>query len=136
MARTNGSAVKAILSGNYGPQAEGCAPPSLTPYIDAAFAFTTRVATCATAKGITLTSVELELIERWLAAHYYTVSDPLYTSKSTADASASFEKRSYLDVAKQLDASGCVAALIERKSVGGAWLGKPPSAQIPVYQRD
>jgi hypothetical protein len=93
--------------------------------------------TCATNKGITLSSTTLELIERWLSAHYYTVMDPLYKSKNTGRAGASFNDRSYADTAKQLDTSGCLAAILAGGNrVGVWWLGKPPSQQIPYADRD
>lgn len=135
MARTTSSQVQGVLAANY----DGST--SLTPFIDSASAVVDRVATCATAKGITLSSTELELIERWLAAHLYTKFDAVYASKSTADASGSFvrgpiEPEPYKDAAIAMDYSGCLKAILNRQVASVQWLGKPPSAQIDVTDRD
>jgi hypothetical protein len=112
----------------------------LTPYIDVASAVVTRVNTCAVAKGYTLTSSELELIERWYAAWVYTDMDPLYRSKSTGGASGSFDvdpkNKRYLRQAIALDPSGCLAGIVAGHTAGAVWLGKVPSERIPYDQRD
>ena len=128
--RTTSGAVAGVLGGNH----DGST--LLTPYMDSANPIVTRTAACATGKGITLSAIELELIERWLAAYFYTIMDPLYTSKNTADAGGSFNPRSYLEAAYAIDYSGCLKAIIERKTAGMMWLGKPPSEQLPYEQRD
>lgn len=140
MARTTERAVKQLLGSNYGTDHLGN-DPSLRPYIDTAAAIMARVVTCATAKSFTHTAAELELIERWLAAHYYTRMDPTYTSKSTAGASGSFtspkdETERYKASAIELDASGCLKAILSRNKATAAWLGKVPSDQIPYDQRN
>lgn len=124
MSRTNQNNVKGVLGKDY--DFNGC--PSLKPYIDTANAVVSRVQTCAIAKGITLSSSELELIERWLAAHYYTKSDPVYASKTTGKATASFvrgtkEPEPYKDAAINMDYSGCLNAILNRLFAHGAWLG-------------
>lgn len=138
-ARTTERAVKQLLGSNYGTDHLGN-DPSLRPYIDTAAAIIARVVTCATAKNFTHTSAELELIERWLAAHYYTRMDPTYTSKSTAGASGSFtspkdDTERYRASAIELDASGCLKQILSRNKASAAWLGKVPSDQIPYEQR-
>lgn len=113
---------------------------SLTPFIRAANLIVDRVEACAIAKGDPLTADELTEIETWLAAHFYSVRDPRYTSKSTLRASGAFQlDSSYLDVAKMLDHSGCLDAIAAE---GGAltarmlWLGRPPSGQTNYEDRD
>lgn len=120
--------------------------PSLAPFIDTASAVVDDVAKCATDKDETLTSVRLELIERWLAAHFYVCSDQTYSSKSTDGASASFhgqtgmyfESSRYGQTAMRLDPSGCLNALgsSERKVASGFWLGKRRSEEIEYRDRD
>ncbi len=90
---------------------------------------------------ITLTTAELELMERWLACHLYTKFDPLYASKSTGGASASFINdedipERYLAGAINVDYSGMLKAIIKRQVASLAWIGKPPSNQIPIWLRD
>lgn len=112
---------------------------ALTAFIRAASLVTDRIAACAIEKGETLTDDELREIEAWLAAHFYTHRDREYTSKSTLNASGSFKMdSSFLDVAKLLDHSGCLAALVAeegRAIARGFWLGKRPSEQSDYSQR-
>jgi hypothetical protein len=140
MARTNAAAVQALLGNDY----DADAAPSLTPRIETATVIVDRVATCATAKAITLTAAELELIERWLSAHFYAMTDQTYSSKSTGGASASFHGQTglaldatkYGQTAKLLDYSGCLTAIGGRQVASGAWLGKRPSEQTLYTDRD
>lgn len=137
--RTTIADVQTLLGSNYGTDHEGN-DPDLQPYIDTATVIVDRVVTCATAKNYTHTAAELELIERWLAAHYYTRMDPTYTSKSTAGASGSFtspkdDTERYRASAIELDASGCLKQILSRNKASAAWLGKVPSDQIPYEQR-
>lgn len=140
MARTTDELVKGVLLLDY----DSRRTPSLTPFINAANLVVTRVATCATAKDVTLSSDELEMIERWLAAHMYVQSDQTFASKSTSGASAShhgqtgmgLENSKYGQTAMMLDPSGCLAAIDKRQSAGAHWLGKPPSEQTAYVDRD
>lgn len=111
---------------------------TMTAFIRAASLVTDRIAACAIAKEDPLTDAELLEIETWLAAHFYSLRDPLYTSKSTLNASGSFKvDSSYLDMAMLLDHSGCLANLIEgSRSAKAFWLGKRPSEQIDFADRD
>lgn len=142
MSRTNSSAVKALLLP--GKDYDLDRAPSLTPFIDSASAIVSRVAACAIAKGEPLSSSELELIERWAAAHLYVCSDQTYASKSTEGASASFhgqtgmhfESSRYGQTALSLDFSGCLSAITEKRVASAAWLGRPPSEQTDYGDRD
>lgn len=128
MARTTDEAVQALLQYD--------SSISVTPFIEAATVVVDRVSSCASSKGEALTSTELELIERWLAAHYYTVRDQRYKSKSTEKASATFETINYLDTAMAIDRSGCLSGISKQKTVGLFWLGKAPSEQTDYVDRD
>lgn len=135
--RTNPGAVQGILGRDY----DAVNAPSLLGYIASASIVIDRVYSCSVAKGKTLTTVELEMLERWLAAHFYTKSDPTYSSRSTQGRSGSFirgreEPEPYKDAAIGLDYSGCLGAILNRKVASGAWLGKPPSEQTDYEDRD
>lgn len=118
-------------------------PPELTGFILTANKIVSRVATCATAKGMALDSTELELIERWLSAHFYVVSDQPYASKSTGGQSASFQGKTgmsldaskYGQAAMNVDYSGCLSAISKRAFASTAWLGKNPNEQIAWENR-
>lgn len=130
--RTNPEAVKEILGENY--DTVNC--PVLTPYIKAATLIIDRVVACASDRGVTHTASELREMERWMAAHFYTIYDPIYKVKTTANSSATYFDRSYLDAAKALDVSGCLGAIMSGQRASLDWLGLPPSEQTEYIQRD
>lgn len=150
MARTTAGAVQSILGDHYGPKEDGSLP-SLTPFIDTATVMVSRVATCATEKGIALSSAELELIERWLAAHFYEHSDQMTSRDETGEALAVFQGKTgmYLESTKYgqtallIDYSGCLAGIqpatddsTGRRVLTVDWLGRPPSEQTEYSERD
>ena len=118
----------------------------LAGFIQAANVLTSRVVNCASAKGVPLTAEEARVLETLLAAHFYAHRDQLYTSKSTMDASASFQGQfgmglkstQYGQTALSLDPSGCLSAIDARIGVRPTltWLGKAPSEQIDYVDRD
>ena len=135
--RTTSDAVKATLGADNDLDDQ----PDLQRYLITAALIVNRVVTCAARKAFTHTAQELEVIESWLAAHLYTKSDPTYSSRSTAGASGQFIRdpvtpEPYKDGAIMADVSGCLNAILNRKTAGGFWLGKPPSAQIDYEDRD
>lgn len=141
MARTTSAAVQLVLAPGEDYDADGA--PSLTPFIDSASVIVTRVATCASQKGITLSTEELEIIERWLTAYLYTRSDPIYQSKSTGGQSASFVADSqqtperYKAGAIGCDVSGCLQAILNGVPRARAvWLGKIESEQLSYDERN
>jgi hypothetical protein len=146
MARTNDAAVKALLLPGRDYDTEQA--PSLTPFIDTASAMVDDVADCITAKGGTAHSVSrLELIERWLSAHYFKVSDKGYSSRSTEGASGAFDGQTamylestlYGQTALRLDSSGCLEAAGGAggiKTAGAGWMGRPPSEQTDYVDRN
>ncbi len=145
MARTTETAVKGVLRlGSEGGDYDDANNPSLTPYIESASLIVTRLATRAADKGVTLSTTEKEMIERWLAAHSYCMSDQTYASRSTSKASASFHGQTgmgldatkYGQHAKMLDPSGCLTALASGKRAGGFWLGKTDSEKLDYEQRN
>lgn len=135
--RTTSSAVEGILLRNYDGES------SLTPAMQTATILIDRVITCATRKGVTISDEEAEILERYLAAHYYGHGDQFYSSKSTSGASGSFqgqtgmglEASQYGQTALALDPSGCLRAINKGATVGMVWLGKPKSSQLSAEVR-
>lgn len=124
--RTTKLAVQTLLDLNYDGKM------NLQQFIDSATVFIDRVVTQASAKGYTLSSGEQELIERYLAAHFYCRVDKTYQSKSTGGASASFtgqtgmslDATEYGQMAVNLDVSGALSAFGKRQTAGGFWAGR------------
>lgn len=145
MARTSTTAVKNILrdvttieGGDYDGVTD------VQQYIDAATLVVDRVVTCAVNKGLPLTAAELEMVERYLAAHFYAMSDQTYASRSTSGASGSFhgqtgmhlEATKYGQNAITIDPSGCLRAIGKGHTAGLTYVGKVPSERIPYENRD
>lgn len=131
MARTTVANVQAILDHN--------ATISLTGFIDTATDLVTRVCD----KSIYgYSSTTLELIERWLAAHFYVVRDKdvRATAENAGDAGQSMgdpkdlglNATIYGQQAMTVDYQGALAALNKRitsgnpPKPGALWLGKCP----------
>ncbi len=138
MPRTTVELVQGILGGDWDGTTD------LTPYINSATVVITRVAACAVSRGVAVTTEELEIIERWLSAHFYGQSDKPYIEKRTeramgkfaGETGMGFDSTLYGQTAMRIDPSGCLAALNKRQRAQVNWLGKVPSAQIPIDQRD
>ena len=141
--RTKEQDVKDVLGDNYGAKRDGSLP-SVRIFIKGASIIVDQMLACASRKGRTVTTAEAEYIECLMAAHLYMMSDKAYASRSTVQASASFqgqtgmgfESTDYGQQAMRVDPSGCLANIDKRQVAGGAWLGKPPSEQIPYEDRD
>lgn len=84
-ARTTPQAVQDLLAGEYDGKTR------LTPSIDTANVMVNWLATQDLAAEGLLNSGQLELIERWLSAHYYQMADPGYQNRSTGGASGGFQ---------------------------------------------
>jgi hypothetical protein len=100
-ARTNLVAVQAVLGNDWNPDYEGGATnPTIQPYIDTATAMIDTVVIKAanqnytfpgaTPLGDSMTSVNLELMERWLAAHCYMVMQEQYQNRRGEGGGAGF----------------------------------------------
>lgn len=108
---------------------------SMAGFINLATTIVDRVDTCDTDN--VLTDPELKNIETLVAAHFYTLRDPLYDEKRTEKAMGIWGDRRtvYLDAAFLSDPTSCL------KNVGKVkpeltWMGKPPSEQIDYKDRD
>lgn len=82
----------------------------------------------------------LELIERWLAAHFYTNRDPRPVSEAAGPVSTTYQSAVALNLntshygqtAMLLDTAGSLKTLNNskgKKTVGVHWLGKPEAEQ-------
>ena len=121
MVRTTESAVREI--GDFS------ASLTLTPFIETASNLVDKVEECDTdGKN---DDDDLELIERWLAAHFAAITNPQLTSKSLGSASSSFQKGTvgeslratlFGQQALALDTSGCLDGFGKTKAKTG-WLG-------------
>lgn len=87
MPRTTQPAVVDILGQHY----DTIRQPSLQAFILTASNLVSKIE--AADSDNELDAETLELIERWLAAHFYAHSDQMLTSKSTEGASGSFQGR-------------------------------------------
>lgn len=136
MPRTDADAVKGILLTDYDTKKA----PSLVPFIETANVMTTRVAALAVAAEDPMSATELELLERWLAAHCYCMSDQPYSSRSTGGASGSFqgqtgkglEATKYGQMALELDPGSYLTATV----VGMTWMGKAESERLDYDERN
>ncbi len=135
MARTTITAVATLLGRDYDGKKDLNGP------IATANALVSRVVTCAQANGSALTSDEAELIERWMAAHFFTRTQRLYTSNSTKGSSASFildrnTPEPYKATALELDHSGCLASALTSTKARLSWGGKTDTEKQSYDERN
>ena len=134
--RTNSTNVEAILGDHFK------SGDDLTAFIATASALVDWVDDCDT-DGL-LDSTTLELIERWLSAHYYLHSNQILSEEKTGKASGKYQGQTgfglkntiYGQAALSLDVSGCLAKRNEElekgvKSAGLEWLGTDYETQFP-----
>ncbi len=107
---------------------------NMVPFIAAANALTDKISD-NDARNL-LNAALLKEIERNLAAHFYSLRDPLYKTKITGKSEGQFESRSYLAAAQLLDITGYLVSIQKNHRVGMAWLGLPPSEQTDYRDRD
>lgn len=136
MAYTNTTAVAKILGDDYDGATD------LQQYIDSADVIVLRVNTLARQRRFTLSTTELEIIERWLAAHCYVQMDQTYASKNTEGASMSahgqtakgIEGSKYGLFAINADVSGMLKAIANRQfarcDFGGKHVQVPPCGGV------
>lgn len=135
--RTNDALVKEVLGDNYDSRSK------LGQFILMANLLVSRVATCAAAKGLPLTTEELKVLETWVAASNYCASDAMYMQRSTSSASGSFQRTTgkgldgneYGQMALRLDTSGCLASMNSAQRAEIGWLGLRDSEQTDYRDR-
>lgn len=141
--RTTTARVQAILGKDY----DVGAAIDLQQYVDSATVMVDRTVTEAEERGVTLTSAEQELIERWLSAHLYCLSDKTFRQRSLGGgASATYQGVTgmgldatfYGQTAGRIDRSGALSAIAGavRNNLGVVWLGRAPSDQTDYVDRD
>jgi len=100
----------------------------LTPFIETASSLVDDVAASSAAPG----AARLELIERYLSAHFYTLRDPRPTSEKAGPVGASYQSKvdlglntsHYGQMAISLDPTGVLASASGGRRIGVAtWLG-------------
>lgn len=140
MSRTSTPSVQECLQDDYGPTANGSMPTLATPIATANAMVNQYVADVASRAMSPVNATVLELIERWLAAYYYTASDPMYVSRSTEGASGAFlreeSKNPYKQAALDLDPYGLLNAVLSRQRASAVWLGKSASDELSFDQRN
>ncbi len=140
MARTTPSLVKGILLRDYDTRLN----PDLQPFIDYANLLVTRVNTVATENGYTLGTDLLEMLERYLAAHSYCMSDQTFAVKKTLSSSATMhgktgmklEATKYGQQALTLDYSGSLDEMNSSGKIEFTWLGKREQEQSTYDDRN
>lgn len=140
MSRTTSQAVRAVLNEDYDTLNE----PTLSPYIDTASAVVDDVVSCYNEQGLTISAARQELLERWLAAHFYQQSDKGYAAKSSDRASATFQGQTamylestlYGQTVLVLEPKGCLkTAAVGAVAAGGLWLGRNQPEQTDYEDR-
>lgn len=135
MARTTSGAVLAII--------EEDTAVSTAPSIETANNMVTRI--CDTADS-EYDDATLELIERWLSAHFYAIAKKISASEKAGSVGESFQYKLGLNLnvtmwgqqALAIDTEGGLAAASKAAETGGrvrpgvTWLGKPPEEQESV----
>lgn len=144
--RTTIDAVKKVLlAGSDGGAYNDVVEFDLQPFIDTATAVVDRVLQCVARKGGSMSDAEKELMERWLAAHFYAMTDQTYAEKVTDKSEGKFHGQTgmYLEATKYgqtaggvLDPYGCLTALDKKRRASGSWLGKPENEQINYDDRN
>jgi len=132
MARTTVDNVEAIIDIDSGI--------SLTPFIEVANALVTEVCSTVTDSvgDLVYDSTRLELIERWLAAHFYHIRDPKPHRDEVDDVQVTyrsiveigFNNTHYGQMAMRIDTNGGLSRLDSSIKLGSSttvslsWLGK------------
>ena len=107
----------------------------LDPFLEVANALVTKHCT-----DTNFTDAELELIERYLAAHFYCIRDPrakreranIVSRETQSRVDIGFDVTHYGQMAIRLDWSGALAALNQRAKKGAmsadvTWIGMTPT---------
>lgn len=136
--RTTAALVRGVLGMEPGDE-----EAVLTPYIETANSVVTDK--CVDTDTYTYTAAKLELIERWLSAHFYTV----FSGQTTVEQVASLRQQyafkidlylnntKYGQVALSLDTNGALAAyqqelLNGKRRCNVTWLGRPMDGILEV----
>jgi hypothetical protein len=134
--RTTIPKVQKLLAHNYDAKGK----VDLQQFVDMGSSVTDTLVSDASGAGLTITAGQAELVERNLAAYFYTNTDPLYASKSTGGASGSFlyekNENPFLRAAKMLDPTGLLPGILSGKSASLTWLGTTESEERTYRERN
>lgn len=153
--RTTSDLVIGILGSEYGPHPDptnidgDLVYPDLTPHIATANAMVDMVVsidrtTDSQRPHIYSDTTTLEIVERWLAAHFYKVFDQALSSTSKGGGSGSFQNAAkgegfgftkYGQQAMALDYSGVLKAIEKGAFAGIKWAGKTINEALSYAQR-
>jgi hypothetical protein len=136
MSRTTAEAITSIINFD-------TSITDLTPFIESASELVTEICE-ATGE---YSEARLELIERWLAAHFVAIRDPRYVSQQIGQAANTYQQKvgmnlsltPYGQQAMMLDTKGGLAWLDKHIASGKravasvAWLGNCNSRRITEY---
>lgn len=111
---------------------------AMLPFIEIANELVTECCTGSKGPTVAYSDTRLELIERWLAAHFYTQRDPRYTNESAgvsvgyqSTVALGFDNSHYGQQAMRLDTNRGLAVVNENTKKGlrrpsAFWLGTKP----------
>lgn len=135
MARTTRAYVAAIIDLDPGIVPNDAA---MEPFITVANEIVTEVCTGDAGPDSPYTAERLELIERWLAAHFYAIRDPRTTSEKAGSVGEQYQSKvdlgfnvtHYGQMAMRLDTNGGLAKLDEdtkkgKPTISVFWPGTP-----------
>lgn len=133
--RTNSPKVEKVLKKNYDGTTD------LNPFIETASVQVDQIVQYASDNGFTaVPAATLEIIERWLSAHYYGVMAQLYVTKRAEGTTATFQGQTamylestvYGQMAMRLDPTGYLSSIGTKnlKIARAIWLGKDPIDQL------
>lgn len=139
MSRTTSLAVQKILLDEYDNVSD------LSPFIESASSVADYVSAYASRNGVSVTSTTLELIERWLAAHFYKVPDRPSQETRKGRSEDKFQGKTGMNLASTywgqtaltLDYTGALNALNSGKGRASVkWLGKTETEKIEYQDRN
>jgi hypothetical protein len=125
-----------------GPNWDG--KTNLAPFIKSGNLMLQQMQTCAARRNFSYSRDMLCMIETVLSAYFYTHMDRTYSQQGEDGATGQFvdhgqsldgEKERYKRWAIELDGSGCLNALLNRKVAGMVWIGRNRKDQTPLDQR-
>lgn len=130
MARTDATNVKAIIEVD---STIIVTDADLTPFITTANELVTELCTGTQGPKTAYSATRLELIERWLAAHFYAIRDPRAKSEKAGSVSVNYQEKvdlnlsvtTYGQQAMMLDTNGALSRLNDGKGIAVSvlWLG-------------
>lgn len=131
MPRTNETEVETLLGDDFDTSR------SLTGFVSDASLIIDDVVTCAAGYGVTYSDARLQSMEKWVAAHLYTISDRRFLEEKDGKASGKYGFTKYSEAALALDKTGCLAGILKgTQTIKAFWMGKRPSEQIDYVDRD